>query len=115
VKNQPFGWGVGLILLAIVVVLAIVPLLLVRDSAFSGADGAAETAIGEVAPDYEPWFAPLIEPPGGETESLLFALQAALGAGLIGYFFGLKRGQREGRQVLPDERATPGQHDTVTR
>ena len=45
----------------------------------------------------EPWFQPFWEPPGGGTESLLFALQAALGAGFIGYYFGLKRGERKGR------------------
>jgi cobalt/nickel transport protein len=98
IKSKPFGRGVVLLLLAAVIALAVLPLLLVRNSEFGGADGQAEAAIAEVAPGYEPWFAPLIAPPGGETESLLFALQAALGAGLIGYFFGLKRGQREGRR-----------------
>lgn len=93
-QNKPFGLGTSLILLGIVIGLGIIPLLLIRDSEFGGADVAAEEAIIEVAPDYEPWFAPLIEPPGGETESLLFALQSALGSGLIGYFFGLKRGQQ---------------------
>lgn len=82
------------LLIAIVILLAVAPLLLVPGSEFGGADGQAEEAIGEVAPDYAPWFSPLLEPPGGETESLLFALQAALGAGVIGYIFGLKRGQR---------------------
>lgn len=96
-QNKPFGWTTTVLLLGLVVVLAVVPLLLIRDSEFGGADGAAEEAISEVAPDYQPWFTPLIEPPGGETESLLFALQAALGAGLIGYYFGLKRGQRRTR------------------
>ncbi len=38
--------------------------------------------------DYEPWFSNIWEPPSGEIESMLFALQAALGAGFIGYFFG---------------------------
>lgn len=98
-NSKPFGWGVSLLLLAAVVALAIIPLLLVRDSEFGGADGQAEEAISAVAPDYQPWFAPVVEPPGGETESLLFALQAALGAGLIGYFFGLKRGQRAGQRL----------------
>ena len=96
-SSKPFGWTTSLILLLVVVVLAIVPLLRVRDSEFAGADAIAETAITEVAPDYEPWFAPIFEPPGGETESLLFALQAGLGAGLIGYFFGLKHGERRRR------------------
>ena len=96
-SSKPFGWTTSLILLLVVVVLVIVPLLMVRDSEFAGADTIAETAITEVAPDYEPWFAPIFEPPGGETESLLFALQAGLGAGLIGYFFGLKHGERRRR------------------
>jgi cobalt/nickel transport protein len=94
-RPRPFSQITVLALLAVVVALAVLPLLIIRDSEFSGADGAAETAITEIAPDYEPWFAPLIELPGGETESLLFALQAAIGAGVIGYFFGLKRGQRQ--------------------
>jgi cobalt/nickel transport protein len=97
-RDQPFGWKISLLLLGVVVLLAALPLLLIRDSEFGGADGKAEALIGEVAPGYEPWFAPLVEPPGSETEGLLFALQAALGAGLIGYFFGLKRGQRQARR-----------------
>ncbi len=104
-QPKPFGWGMSLLLLGVVVLLAIVPLLLIRDSEFGGADVAAEEAIGEVAPGYEPWFTPLFEPPGGETESLLFAVQAALGAGLIGYFFGLKRGQRMARPPASGEAA----------
>jgi cobalt/nickel transport protein len=40
---------------------------------------------------YEPWFQPLWEPPSGEIESLLFSLQAAIGAVIIGYFFGYYR------------------------
>ena len=102
-QNKPFGLGTSLLLLGIVIILAVIPLLLVRDSEFGGADGAAEEAITEVAPGYTPWFTPLLEPPGGETESLLFALQAALGAGLIGYFFGLKHGQRTTRRGTPPE------------
>ena len=94
---RPLSRGMVFVLLLVVVLLAVLPLLFIRDSEFGGADGVAQQAIGEIAPDYQPWFAPLIEPPGTETASLLFALQAALGAGVIGYFFGLKHGQRVGR------------------
>lgn len=80
-------------LVFVVIALAIVPLFMNPGSEFGGADGEAEGAILEVAPEYQPWFSPIWEPPGGETESLLFALQAALGAGVIGYYFGVKRGQ----------------------
>ena len=51
-------------------------------------EGFAEELIVETHPDYEPWFSPLFEPASGEIESLLFALQAALGAGVIGFVLG---------------------------
>ncbi|MDW7732716.1 MAG: energy-coupling factor ABC transporter substrate-binding protein [Methanolobus sp.] len=64
------------------------------DSEFGGADGEAENIIAEINPDYEPWFGGIgFEPPGGETESLLFALQAAFGALIIGYTFGYYKGK----------------------
>ena len=77
-----------LILLALCAVILIFPLLTIRDSEFSGADGAAEEVIAAVDPDYEPWAESMIELPGGETETLLFCLQAALGAVVIGFGFG---------------------------
>lgn len=80
-----------IILLLISVLIAIIPLVFIKDSEFGGADGAAEGVIEEINPSYEAWMDPLMEPPGGETESLLFCLQAALGAGVFGYFFGVLR------------------------
>jgi len=87
------------ILLALVVILAVVPLFLNPESEFGGADGMAEEVIAEVEPDVEPWFEPFWEPPGGETESLLFALQAALGAGLVAYYFGVKQGEKHAHNI----------------
>lgn len=81
-----------------VVLLAILPLLIVQDSEFEGADGKAEEAISEMSPAYEPWFSSIWEPPGGETESLLFALQAAIGAGFICYYFGYARAKKNFQQ-----------------
>ncbi len=75
-------------LLLICVLITVIPLLTIHDSEFGGADGAAEEAIAAIDPDYEPWASNLLEPPGGETESLLFALQAALGAGVVFFAFG---------------------------
>ncbi len=71
------------------------PLLFLKDAAFEGADGMAEEAVTEINPEYEPWFSSPIEPASGEIESLLFSLQAGLGAGFIGYFFGYMRGIRK--------------------
>jgi cobalt/nickel transport protein len=88
-----------IILLVICVLLAIIPLMTIKDSEFGGADGAAEDAISEINPDYEPWAESLIELPGAETESLLFALQAALGAGIVGFGFGYFKGRSERKTV----------------
>ncbi|RNB90011.1 energy-coupling factor ABC transporter substrate-binding protein [Brevibacillus fluminis] len=94
----------NLLLFLIVVALVVLPLLFVKNSEFGGADGKAEEAIQEINPNYEPWFQPLIEPPGGETESLLFAVQAAIGAGIVGYAVGLYRG-RSRKQAAVEEKS----------
>ena len=80
----------NLTMLAAVVALAILPLVIHAggDAEFTGADGQAEGVIAELHPDYVPWFSSIWEPPSGEIESLLFALQAAAGAGLLGFYFG---------------------------
>lgn len=71
-------------------------------AAFAGADARAQQTIGAIAPDYKPWFAPLFEPPSGEIASLLFALQAALGAGVIGFWLGMSVArERERKRVAP--------------
>ncbi len=83
------------VLLVLLVVLVVGTLALNQNAAFEGADGEAEEVIAVVNPDYEPWFEPVWEPPSGEIESLLFALQAALGTGFICFYFGYKAGERK--------------------
>jgi cobalt/nickel transport protein len=89
------------LMIAAVVALAVVPLFIHTpvegEEAFTGADGQAESLIGTIQPGYKAWFSPLFEPPSGEIESLLFSLQAALGAGVLGFYFGRACGRREGR------------------
>ncbi|MEG1661098.1 MAG: energy-coupling factor ABC transporter substrate-binding protein [Clostridiales bacterium] len=80
-----------IMLLLICVALTVIPLVLITDSDFAGADGMAEEQITEIDPNYQPWVESLIELPGGETESLLFCLQTAIGAIVIGYGFGYYR------------------------
>lgn len=87
------------IIWAAIVLLTVLPLLLAgappaepgaeAPVAFGGADERAQQAIGRIAPDYQPWFEPLFEPPSSEIASLLFALQAAIGAGVIGFWLGM--------------------------
>ena len=81
-------WQKNLILILLVVLIAAVPLWLLPGAEFGGADGQAEEAITELSPDYEPWFQPILEPASGEVESMLFALQAAIGAGVVGFILG---------------------------
>ena len=85
-----------IILAAVCIILFIAPLVMYSglgedEGYFGGSDDAASEQIE--ASNYEPWFSSIWEPPSGEIESLLFALQAAIGAIIIGYFFGYWRGQ----------------------
>lgn len=71
--------------------------------AFGGTDAAVtETLESE---GVEPWFKPVLELGSGELESGLFALQAALGAGVLGYAFGNLRGRKVTRRELGVEEA----------
>lgn len=78
---------IAIFCLVVSVIIGVVPLLTLKGE-FGGADGMAEEAIEKIDKNYKSWFEPIMEPPGGETESLLFCLQAALGAGLFGYGIG---------------------------
>ncbi len=96
--SQPECSNTGIYVLGIVliVLLTAVPLWLVQGSEFGGADGLGSEAIASIAPEYDPtWISNIWEPPGGETESMLFALQGVVGGVLIGFFFGYKRGQKK--------------------
>lgn len=81
----------NIFILLAVILLAVLPLLFVNGE-FGGADNAAEQAIAEINPAYQPWSSALFELPS-ETESMLFALQAALGAGFIGFAIGWFKGK----------------------
>jgi cobalt/nickel transport protein len=91
------------VLIVVVTSLTIFPLITVKKTTggqdgktvevFKSSDSQAAGVIKELAPDYKPWFQSIIKPPSGEIESLLFALQAALGAGFIGYYAGYSRGR----------------------
>lgn len=59
------------------------------EEAFAGTDAAATEAIE--ATGYQPWFTHLFKPGSGEIESGLFALQAAIGAGVLGFVLGWYR------------------------
>jgi len=92
----------GLLLLAVALVVGSVWMGSRREGAeFAGSDGQAMAAVATIQPDYQPWFGFVWEPPP-EIASGLFALQAALGAGILGYYLGFKRGQARDRRNRPD-------------
>lgn len=75
---------------------AFVLVLTTGDHEWAGSDDQAESVIDEMTgTEYQPWITPIYTPPSGEIESLFFSLQAAIGAIIIGFFFGYYyRGRR---------------------
>jgi len=95
-----------ILILAVVALIAIIPLAMYSgmgedEGYFGGADSSAGPVIEETG--YQPWFSSIWEPPSGEIESLLFALQAAIGAIIIGYILGYFHGQSSERKKIEKE------------
>lgn len=88
------------LIIAAVLLFALFPLLWTLSFGFlaslQGTDTQAVNAIREIAPGYQPWIAPLWDPSARGVESLLFSLQAALGAGFIGYYLLIYRKKKKG-------------------
>lgn len=97
---------VNWLLVVAVLVIAVVPLAFIgSETEFGGADGLATERIEADHPDYEPWATPLFQPEA-ETASTLFAMQAAIGAGFLGYLFGtLNARRRAAAPAQPDDPA----------
>ena len=108
----------NILLIIAVVVLAAFPLIYVQPPAptaegqsaeiFGGSDDAAKDMIGEIDPNYKPWFKSIIEPASEEIASMLFALQAAIGAGFIGYYIGCGATREKMRREQAQKQATQG-------
>ena len=96
-KPNQHNW----LLVAGVVALVAFPVLFVHGT-YTGSDGQGTEAITTLHPGYRPWVQPVVQLPSKEIESLLFASQAALGAGVVGFVIGLYRGRS-----LAQERKEP--------
>ena len=82
-----------ILLLIAAVLIAVVPLFVLKEAEFGGSDDAGSQKIEEIAGDYEPWFTPVFETAlngeiPGEIESLLFCVQTAIGVGIIAFLMG---------------------------
>lgn len=77
------------------------------EEGFAGTDSVVVDIMDEQGA--KPWFQPIFEPGSGELESGLFALQAAAGAGIVGFALGNLRGRKAAR----DERDAVDEPRTV--
>jgi cobalt/nickel transport protein len=88
------------------VALVVAPLIFVKGQ-YGGSDDQGSAAVAASRPGFKPWFEPIWKPPSAEIESLLFALQAAIGAGTIGYVVGRIHGIAKEREAQNNKKASP--------
>ena len=88
----------NILLLLGVLILVLFPLIFIKGE-YGGSDDQGSAAVEALRPGYKPWFEPLWVPPSPEIESLLFAVQAAFGAGIIGYAIGRVHGAAKAREA----------------
>ena len=107
-------WVSAALVVAIVAIFALCFVLAPRPEGtdaepFGGTDAAVTQVLEERG--VEPWFSSLFSPDSSEVESGLFALQAALWAGVLGYALGNLRGRRAAldRSAPPVEAKPPSQ------
>ena len=86
-------WGVIAGLVALVLLFCIPFYTAPAESEFGGTDSAVTKILK--GKDVEPWFEPIAPPAGDEVESGLFAMQAALGSGIMFYCLGRMAGRRK--------------------
>ena len=85
-----------LVLIIILAIIVVLPFVIHNgkgedEGYFGGSDDSASEIIETSG--FQPWFSSIWEPPSAEIESLVFAVQAAIGALIIGFIFGYWRGQ----------------------
>ena len=77
----------------VIVLVAFVPLFMLRDAEFGGSDNAGSEVVAEVNSSFSPIAEPIIEKAlgheiPGEVESLLFCVQSSIGVGVIAFVMG---------------------------
>lgn len=97
------SWWVVVLLMAILVAIfalsfSLAPTAAEGEEAFGGTDSVVTKVLEEQG--VEPWFTPIFQADSGEVESGLFALQAALGACVLGFALGNLYGRSKERTAL---------------
>ena len=82
-----------ILLLIAAVLIAVVPLFVLKEAEFGGSDDAGSVMVEEIHGEYEPWFTPVMETLiqgelPGEVESLLFCVQTGIGVGIMAFVMG---------------------------
>lgn len=98
-KNR---WVTPLALLAVVVILVVSLLVGSHYGSFQGTDDAATAAAAQNGS--RSWFHPIFAPRSTEVQMGLFALQAALGGGVLGFALG-RLSKRHPRPDTPEDAA----------
>lgn len=85
--------GTVIAIIAAILLIALIPLFVLKDAEFGGSDDAGSQVVAEMNEGYEPWAAPLLETAiggelPGEVESLFFCLQTGIGVGIIAFVMG---------------------------
>ncbi len=97
-----------IVLLAIAVLIALVPLFSLKGASFGGSDDAGSKVVNQITGgDYHPWFTPPIETLiggelPGEIQSLFFCVQTGIGVGIIAFLMGryVERNKKENSDKL---------------
>ena len=82
-----------IIILGLVLAIFILPFVINSGGSFSGTDGKGPDQI--TSSGYTPWIQPLGYVPDATGEIVIFSLQVAIGASIIGYFVGYLRAKPE--------------------
>ena len=88
-KENKMKKNVKWIFILVILVAAVTSLpLFLNHTGLTGTDDVAGNSVAAMDPGYHPWAKPLLTFSGENTETLLFCLQAGIGAGVLGLGFG---------------------------
>ena len=95
-----------------ILLIALIPLFVLRDAEFGGSDDAGSVVVEEVDSSYEPWATPILErliggELPGEVESLFFCIQTGIGVGIPAFVMGRLVERKKWMKKLGEETQSP--------